>query len=75
MNENTIELIGYTATMILVLSFLPKNLKWIRMINLLGCLIFVVYGILLGWKYPLIISNGLIALIQAYHLLRNRSKE
>ena len=75
MNENTIELIGYTATMILVLSFLPKNLKWIRMINLLGCLIFVVYGILLGWKYPLIISNGLIALIQAYHLLRNKSKE
>lgn len=68
MDNYTIEIIGYTATAILVISFLPKNVKWIRIINLIGCLFFVAYGILLGWKYPLIISNGLIALIQAYHL-------
>lgn len=70
MSENTIELIGYIATTVLVISFIPKNVNWIRVINLVGCLVFVAYGILLGWKYPLIISNGLIALIQAYHLLR-----
>ena len=75
MNNSTIELIGYLATAILVISFLPKQVKWIRLVNLLGCLLFVVYGILLGWKFPLIISNGLIACIQVYHLLRAKKKD
>lgn len=70
MDSNTVEIVGYVAMVILVVSFIPKNLKWIRWINLIGCLTFVAYGILLGWKYPLIISNGLIAVIQIYHLLK-----
>ncbi len=77
MNNNTIELIGYIAMAVLVISFIPKNMQWIRIINLVGCLFFVAYGILLGWKFPLIISNGLIAIIQIYHLTfanKNRQK-
>ncbi len=74
MDSSTIELIGYAATAILVISFLPKNVQWVRVINLIGCLFFVAYGILLGWKYTLIISNGLIAIIQAVHLLRAKKE-
>ena len=72
MQIDTIELVGYTAMTVLVLSFIPKNTRWIRMINLVGCLFFVAYGILLGWKVPLIVSNGMIAIIQIYHLLSAR---
>lgn len=71
MDFNTTELIGYLAMAFLVISFIPKQLKTIRIINFIGCLFFVIYGIMLGWKWPLIISNGLIAVIQLYHLFFN----
>ncbi|RQO30124.1 uroporphyrinogen decarboxylase [Taibaiella sp. KBW10] len=63
-----VEIVGYFAMALLVISFIPKQLKIVRIINLVGCILFVAYGILLGWKYPIIISNGLIGLIQIYHL-------
>jgi len=59
---------------LLVISFIPKKLSLIRVINMVGCLFFVLYGILLGWKWPIIISNGLIACIQFYHLFLTNKK-
>ncbi len=70
----TTELIGYIAMAFLVVSFLPKQIRRIRIINCIGCTFFVLYGILLGWKWPLIVSNGLIALIQIYHLFFAKNK-
>lgn len=72
MNNSAVEMVGYLAMAILVISFIPGNLRWVRIINFVGCVLFVIYGILLGWKYPLIISNGIIALIQCYHLLSKK---
>lgn len=71
MNDTT-EIVGYLATVFLVISFLPRNVRFIRIINFFACLVFVVYGVLLGLKWPIIISNGLIALIQLYHLFFNK---
>lgn len=69
MDNNAVEMVGYVAMAILAVSFIPRELRWVRIINFIGCVLFVIYGILLGWKYPLIISNGIIAIIQCYHLL------
>lgn len=70
--DDSTEIFGYLAMTMLVISFIPKQLKLIRILNLIGCVFFVIYGALLGWKWPIIISNGLIAAIQAYHLLFSR---
>ncbi|MFV0604730.1 MAG: uroporphyrinogen decarboxylase [Niabella sp.] len=67
------EIFGYLAMIMLVISFIPKQLKLIRVLNLAGCIFFVIYGILLGWKWPIIISNGLVAVIQIWHLFANIS--
>ncbi|HTN67890.1 MAG TPA: hypothetical protein VLZ33_00345 [Dysgonamonadaceae bacterium] len=67
---NSVEIVGYFAMTFLVLSFIPKQVTRIRIINFIGSVLFVVYGVLLGWKWPLIVSNGLIAIIQVYHLIR-----
>lgn len=72
MENNAVEMVGYVAMAILVVSFIPRELRWVRIINFMGCVLFVIYGILLGWKYPLIISNGIIAIIQCYHLLSKK---
>lgn len=65
------DIIGYLAMTFLVISFLPKQVMRIRVINLIGCLFFVAYGVmLLAW--PVAISNGFVAIIQVYHLIKMR---
>lgn len=67
--------VGYVAMSLLVISFIPKQLRIVRILNLLASLVFVAYGILLGWKYPIIISNALVAIIQVWHLLRRKEEK
>lgn len=72
---DSVEIVGYFAMTFLVLSFIPKQVRRIRIINFIGCVLFVAYGVLLGWKWPLIVSNGLIAVIQVYHLINFKKEE
>ena len=66
-----VEIVGYFAMTFLVLSFIPKQILRIRVINLIGCLFFVAYGIKLQ-AWPVAISNGFVAIIKVYHLTKIR---
>ena len=68
-----IQIIGYLAMALLVLSFLFKNVVKLRVINTVACLFFVVYGLLLK-AYPIAISNAIIIGINLYHLFFNKKK-
>lgn len=65
---NWIEIIGYTASFFIVMSFILKNIKHIRIVNLIGCIFFVIYGTMLGMLWPIIIPNAVICLVQIYYL-------
>lgn len=62
--------IGYAASFFVVLSFVLKDVKKIRVINLIGCVLFVLYGIYNNFLWPIIIPNGILCFIQAYHLVK-----
>lgn len=64
-----VEFFGYTASFFIVLSFLLKNIRHIRIINLIGCVFFVIYGVLLGMLWPIIIPNAVICFVQVYYLI------
>lgn len=64
--------IGYAASFFIVLSFVLKDLRKIRIVNQIGCLLFVFYGIFSGMLWPIIIPNGILLFIQAYHLWKDR---
>jgi uncharacterized protein with PQ loop repeat len=49
-------IIGYIATFVTGLSFMMKDLKTLRLVNALGCLIWILYGVLLN-SVPIIITN------------------
>ncbi|WP_294286961.1 uroporphyrinogen decarboxylase [uncultured Chryseobacterium sp.] len=66
--------IGYSASLFIVLSFILKDIRKIRIVNMIGCICFVIYGIYSGMLWPVIIPNGLICLIQIYHLLSDKKK-
>ena len=40
-----IEIIGYLGSAFVLGSFLLKDIKWIRIINIFGAIFFVIYGI------------------------------
>lgn len=67
--------IGYLASTFVLLSFLMKDIKKLRFINSIGCVTFVIYGVMLNWSYPIIITNSAIALINLTALLKSAGNE
>jgi len=62
--------VGYLASAFVVASFLLKDIKTTRTINLLGCICFIFYGIYSGMLWPIIIPNAILAVIQSYNILK-----
>ena len=71
--ENYTEYVGYIASGIVLLSFLMGNIFVLRIINTIGCGIFIFYGVLLG-SIPIILTNSAIVLINAYYLFLKNNK-
>ena len=60
--------VGYAAMVVLLISFMLKNVRKLRIINTLGCALFVLYGVLLSTSWPIVISNVAIICINFYYL-------
>ena len=69
-----IEYIGYFASGFVLLSFLNKNIKTIRYVNAVGCVLFITYGAFIS-SAPIIISNAGILLIHFYYLFIHKQKK
>ncbi len=65
------EWFGYGASAGVLISFLMRNMKTLRIINTIGCGLFVIYGVLLT-SAPIIITNATIILINLYYLLKRK---
>jgi uncharacterized protein with PQ loop repeat len=70
MDFSSTEIIGYLASFIVLISFLMKEMKTLRIINSIGCVMFVAYGILLNFSVPIIITNVAIVAINIYYLMK-----
>ena len=64
-----IEIIGYIATFLVMLSFVMKDVTRLRIINAIGCATWILYGFMLD-SNPIIVTNVGILAINAGHLLR-----
>jgi hypothetical protein len=64
-----ISAIGILATLITIGSFLFKDVKSIRMVNFIGCLIWLLYGYL-KIDFPVITVNAAIALIHLHSFIK-----
>ncbi|NQX96304.1 MAG: YgjV family protein [Flavobacteriales bacterium] len=69
---STTEIIGYMASLVVLLSFLMKDVTKLRMVNIVGCLLFVAYGVFLGFSIPIIVTNVAIAIINVVYLIKTK---
>lgn len=64
------ETIGYAASLIILVSLLMTNVFRLRVINLIGSLIFAGYGWLIG-AWPVCVINLVIAGIDGWYLIQS----
>lgn len=73
LGETYVEWLGYAAMAIVLVSFLMKSVNKLRLINALGCLLFIAYGFLLQpLSKPIIITNVAILVINVFHVFKER---
>ena len=65
------EIIGLCASIFVLISFIPKNIKVIRCINIVGCIIWIIYGVITG-ALSVWIMNLLVMIVHLIHLLKNK---
>lgn len=63
------EILGYVASLIVLVSLLMSSVKRLRWINLMGSLVFAVYGFLIG-AIPVGVMNTGIVMINIYYLFQ-----
>ena len=71
MNEILHEALGIIATLFVLVSFLFTNEKRIRQINIIGAVLFVVYGIIIS-AHSVYILNGALIFIHIYKLFKQK---
>jgi len=71
------EYVGYLASLMVLLSFTMKDIKKLRLVNMSGCILFIIYGFLMPSfriGLPIIIANLEILIVNIYYLV-NPSKQ
>jgi len=67
------EWVGYLASIILIISFMMKNVSTLRVINSAGAVLFILYGYMLQISWPIIITNVFILGANIYYLSLKRN--
>ena len=65
------EALGYLAMTLTMLSFAFSDMRTLRGVNVLACLIWIVYGLLMS-SNPIILTNVAIASVHIIWFVRNR---
>lgn len=68
-----VEIIGIVASLFVISAFLFKNVKIIRLLDAVGALLYVIYGILIH-SYANILLNTVLIAVQIYHLYKLNKK-
>lgn len=71
MNPVVIELFGITASALVLISFLMKGERKIRLVNIVGAIIFIAYGIMLKSVSVTVMNVGLV-IVHIYYLTKKK---
>lgn len=63
------EIIGLSATLFVLLSFLMKKIELVRIINIIGATLFVIYGLLIH-SLSTWLLNGVLIIVHIIYLIK-----
>ncbi len=71
---NWIEGLGYFATLVTLVSMMVKDMVYLRVINSVGCLLWVGYGMMTE-SIPVLMVNTIILAIHIFKLIELKETE
>ncbi len=71
---DSIEIIGYIAMVLVAISLSLNNMFWLRVVNMLGAVFFVAYGLVIQ-KYPIVALNAFLTFMNIYHIYKLKYKQ
>ncbi|OOF87546.1 hypothetical protein BKG93_01060 [Rodentibacter ratti] len=74
MEFNFLELLGYIATFFVAASFLFKSIVHLRIVNSIGAVLFVIYGMIID-AYPVAVLNAFLVCVNLYQLYRLKKEQ
>lgn len=81
MNIEYIQILGYSAATLLIISFVYRpSHSLMRLINSLGCLLFIFFGVLINnnetnYGLPIVVANATILFINLVHYFLAKNKQ
>ena len=72
-NFNMVEVVGIVASILVILSFSMTKNRTIRVINIIACIVFVAYGLIIQ-ALAIWFLNGVLIFIHLRFLLRKENK-
>ncbi|SFB82722.1 YgjV family protein [Pseudoalteromonas denitrificans] len=61
--------LGYLASVFLVMSLMMTDVIKLRWFNLVGCLTFAIYGVVI-MAWPVALTNAVLSLVNAYQIVK-----
>jgi membrane protein implicated in regulation of membrane protease activity len=68
MNEY-MEIMAYFASVIILISFIVKDVILLRLLNTIGCVLFLIYSTYYG-RYPLIFLNFMVIVVNLIYIYK-----
>jgi len=65
--QNWLEIIGYMASVFVAISLMMSSIVKLRVINLIGAILFMIYSYLIG-ALPVFFVNLFISVVNIYYL-------
>jgi Bacterial inner membrane protein len=65
---------GYLASLMLIIALLVNTEFKFRWFNILGCIIFIVYAIIIG-AFPVLLTNSILLFINVFYLFKLYNKK
>jgi hypothetical protein len=63
------EIMAYCASVIVLISFIVKDVILLRLLNTIGCALFLVYSSYYG-RYPLIFLNFMVIVVNLIYIYK-----
>tara|TARA_R110002153_G_C13303894_1_gene495878 strand:+ start:71 stop:307 length:237 start_codon:yes stop_codon:yes gene_type:complete len=67
--SNIYEVLSWVATLMIIISFLIENMLWLRVVSLVGSILWVTYAIATD-QLSLVVLNGTLIIIQIWKIFK-----
>ena len=67
------DIVGYVGAIVVLYSFVIEDIVKLRLVNAIGCVLWVTYGVGIGAR-PTVIVNSCVLLIHIYWFIKHRKE-